>query len=991
MKPNYALGLTDDGVTLWQRGKDGWLRVGAVALDVDDMDRAMAALVARAAEVGPKDLTAKLVIPSEHLLLTHVAAPGPGPEAQANQIRAALQGRTPFPVEELVFDWSGAGTTVAVAVVARETLLEAEEFALAQGLIPQCFVAARAPDGFRGEPFLGLTRSARAQGLDVANLRDPEVVRQTGIAVPPPPAQPITPVTITPAAKSAPAAPEPAPVAPAPESAPETAADAAETVGDDSASKPDAASDTPAPDPAKTKPAAPAIASPKPDAIPSPAAKTSDVAFRSRRALTAPLAQPMTTAAARSDGGVKPSSRSRKSAPKMDLGAVVQSKLAALRTSLSALRMPALPKIALPAQLGKSGADGATPSATSPANDPLAQLRRLQTGTKAAQPSTAPAAKPSAPALSNPSEAERLTVFGARGAGTASAPTPLPQRALLIVGGGVLLLVCAAIWALYFARGTDTAAPAPVPDDIAPPAAIAELAPEDRVLPPVEDLAAIEAALGPEDAAQSDRPAEDGSDQGLPAGAEAALQPVPQPVPEIQTQLDSPADQAVAPNLTEALSGRLAEIRSNGIIAPQDHSGLPQAPLAPAPFGADPLPPLRNAAAAPADAPVSAPAPEVASEAVAAAPDPEAGLQITVQQGRPPSRPPAKPARFLQPEAPPAEPAAPQQQGAIAPQGDAQNQSTASTLADPPDGTVASVAPATDAPALPDTAQTQPAPPVTEAALRIAVTQGPPPVLPPRRADSAATLRAPAPADAPPAAIAPAALPADEQGLAITVTPGTPPVLPPRRDTTPAQDAPDQAALAPAPDAASAEAAPPDALAARASVTPGAVALTALRPLPRPSDLRTAPLPEPAPEFANASALAVANSLRPRARPSGFAEIVQRSLRAATRQQAATNAPPEAVQTASAAVAAQPMPNLPTSTSVAREATQTRAINLRQVNLIGVMGTPANRRALVRLSNGRVVTVRVGERLDDGQVTAISDSELRYNKRGRDVVLRIAS
>jgi len=55
------------------------------------------------------------------------------------------------------------------------------------------------------------------------------------------------------------------------------------------------------------------------------------------------------------------------------------------------------------------------------------------------------------------------------------------------------------------------------------------------------------------------------------------------------------------------------------------------------------------------------------------------------------------------------------------------------------------------------------------------------------------------------------------------------------------------------------------------------------------------------------------------------------------------------------------------------------------------MGTPSARRALVRLDNGRVVTVQVGERLDGGQVTAIGESELRYNKRGRDLVLRIAS
>ena len=91
------------------------------------------------------------------------------------------------------------------------------------------------------------------------------------------------------------------------------------------------------------------------------------------------------------------------------------------------------------------------------------------------------------------------------------------------------------------------------------------------------------------------------------------------------------------------------------------------------------------------------------------------------------------------------------------------------------------------------------------------------------------------------------------------------------------------------------------------------------------------------------------------------------------------------------ASAASAAPRIPSSASVTRAATQTRAINLRQINLLGVMGTPSARRALVRLDNGRVVTVEVGERLDGGEVTAIGESELRYNKRGRDVVLRIAS
>jgi hypothetical protein len=1003
MKPNYALGLTDDGVTLWLRGKDGWLRVGAVALDSDDMDSAMAALVARAREVGPKELTTKLVIPSEHLLLTHISAPGPGPDAQSTQIRAALTGRTPFPVTELVFDWSGAGTTVAVAVVARETLIEAEDFAQSNGLEPLCFVASRAPDGFRGEPFLGLTRSARAKGLDPAGLRDPSVLRQTGIALPPPPPpQPVTPV----AAK--PALPPVAPTAPVaqPASAPEKAV--APPTEKTPADKP--SSDATGEVQSDIKPDAPKT----PD--------TSDMAFRSRRNLTAPLAHPLGNLPPKPEATAKPEGKK----VKPNFGNLVQGKLDSLRASLPALRAPALPKVALrkPAMPDEAAAKAAlsiAAPATSanktatpkPATDPLAQLRKLQSRTKApvqAPPRPVVSAKAvlaPQPSATAPSEAERLTVFGARGAANAAAAAaPLPQRALLLVGGGVLVLVCAAIWALYFARGAETIAPVLDSSVISPPAAVASLpAPEDD-LPEDDALAAIEAALASEDAAQSDRPAEDGSDQSLisnPAPQDQAqdqaqeqAQPAPAAVPEAQMQLDTATGQDVLPRVEEGLGGRLAEVRSNSVIAPQDQSALPTSPFAPAPFGAEPLPPLRNAAAAPADAPTDQA--EVTTETPAA--DPEAALEISVQQGRPPSRPPAKPARFLQPEAPAATQDAPQQQGAIFPATDAPVQVADSDQADPPLGAdgLAQTRPSDAAgPAPLDTAQTLPAPPVSEAALRIAVTTGLPPSVPPQRDArpapelAAAPLAVPVQPDATSQAnVTLAALPVAEQDLQIAVTRSAPPILPPQREATAPADLPDPMATELAATALDA----PDLDATRASVTPGALALTALRPLPRPSDLRAPQAPaDLVPEFANASALAVANSLRPRARPSGFGDIVQRSLRAATRQQAvaATPPPPEAVQTVSAAVAATPMPNLPTATSVAREATQARAINLRQVNLIGVMGTTSNRRALVRLSNGRVVTVRVGETLDDGQVTAISDSELRYNKRGRDVVLRIAS
>jgi len=80
-------------------------------------------------------------------------------------------------------------------------------------------------------------------------------------------------------------------------------------------------------------------------------------------------------------------------------------------------------------------------------------------------------------------------------------------------------------------------------------------------------------------------------------------------------------------------------------------------------------------------------------------------------------------------------------------------------------------------------------------------------------------------------------------------------------------------------------------------------------------------------------------------------------------------------------------PKIPSTASVARQATIDNAINLRRLNLIGVYGTPANRRALVRLPSGRYKKLKVGDRLDGGKVIAISDSELRYQKKGRNVTL----
>ncbi len=150
--------------------------------------------------------------------------------------------------------------------------------------------------------------------------------------------------------------------------------------------------------------------------------------------------------------------------------------------------------------------------------------------------------------------------------------------------------------------------------------------------------------------------------------------------------------------------------------------------------------------------------------------------------------------------------------------------------------------------------------------------------------------------------------------------------------------------------------------------------LASLRPRQRPASLK--PAEE---EQLPATAQAIAASVVPRGRPANFANLVDRARRNTQNQ----------VQTAAAvpAAAAAAAPSIPTSASVARRATVGNAINLRKLNLIGVYGTASDRRALVRLPSGRYKKVQVGDRVDGGRVIAIGESQLQYQKGGRNRTL----
>jgi hypothetical protein len=153
-------------------------------------------------------------------------------------------------------------------------------------------------------------------------------------------------------------------------------------------------------------------------------------------------------------------------------------------------------------------------------------------------------------------------------------------------------------------------------------------------------------------------------------------------------------------------------------------------------------------------------------------------------------------------------------------------------------------------------------------------------------------------------------------------------------------------------------------------------------------------------DAANPSLLAI--SRRPAEKPQDFSRAVEAAVAAAVR---APEPEPEPIETASAKAPAgkakpdeqaeidepEPVasaaPKIPTKASVAKQATFKNAINLSKTNLIGVYGTQSKRYALIRQSNGRYKKVKVGDRIDGGTVQAITQTEVRYQKGGRLMVL----
>ncbi|MFZ1346480.1 MAG: translation initiation factor 2, partial [Tabrizicola sp.] len=194
MKPTFALDLTSEAIGLLHRTPKGWLSIGETAFDAPDLTEALDYLRKTALGLSPMGVATKLILPNSQILYTEIHAPGPSRDEKRRQIAVALEGRTPYAVDDLVFDWSGKGATVKVAVIARETLDQAEGFAAEHRLNPVSFVAIPEDGTFVGEPWFGPTAAAAgllAEDETVERDRDPVTILHRELPKAEPVAEPV--------------------------------------------------------------------------------------------------------------------------------------------------------------------------------------------------------------------------------------------------------------------------------------------------------------------------------------------------------------------------------------------------------------------------------------------------------------------------------------------------------------------------------------------------------------------------------------------------------------------------------------------------------------------------------------------------------------------------------------------------------------------------------------------------------------------------------
>jgi len=963
MISNFALLLSHEGIKLAHRTPDGWAEIGHISLLDDDLTPKLNQLRKQAEALSVTEFSSKIVLP--HDQIKYLTLPNVEDDQREDAIKEALERATPYLIDDLVYDWEEGEDGMNVAAVARDTLSEAENFIVQHGFNPISFVAAPDDALFSVEPFFGSCSNAAAD-QDVTDSIEAEVDK----------------VILT--------APTEAPMA---EVVDDLAALAPLVDQADSADERDAAPQ----DPDETTPAPEAEDTPK--IAPLVADRDADLST-----FSFPTLGPATSTSIL--GGMKPGIRP---APAMGIAAErdsdVEDRSFPSWAGAAEKNKPfSVDEDIEPAKIGwlARGKKGDVEDSVAPPSwmktDDSASVEIDAAGFEEESEAAAwiPAAK--AAPIKQPlydeldNEAEKLEIFGNRGERDrpAAAWSPLWIGVIVVL---VLLIIGGSFFGLRYFSAPDTPliveaeqTPAivaePEPEQTAPIGAEAEPEQTALIIAQPEPVEAVpETTPATEDTQIVDTPiAKDETTEAEvdlpPVDATTALgDPVETPGVDDAIDLAATAETAAFDGAT-ALESTLAQPDPERVL--ETETNTPDAPIEPvleefvaaqtdilteAPNAAE-IAPVRPASGDPIQPDEAQPDTDVTvvtepAEVIVEQADPIVESVVAAEPAEPQPEPQpeiAKPADLLDRAATdwtslsveardaryaatgiwPLAPTAPP-----APSGESVGALFLATV-DPVVFATDAYAITAEADLLSDKALTAvPNPPALGTRFdrddRGLVTATPEGAVTP----DGITVFQGIPPRVPP--LAPRPDPLDQQAAQRAALEGKIPLLRPDIEIA-AADTPETPEVA--------------------GPTPVASSLPPLRPA------AIAALAEQ-PEVA-VNPLALDRTPMPRLRPNNIGEIVYNTERATVAAQTTT------------AVA-------PSNNTVAGRATETEAISLRGINLIGIYGETGDRRALVRLQSGRYTKIEVGDRLNGGQVSAIDQDRVLYVRNGQTVVLRMPS
>ena len=155
MISDFALLLSQEGITLAHRTAGGWVSLGHVPLMDKQFSDRLAELQSKGHEIAGDRFMTRIVLPDDQI--KYLSLPHSDDDSRDAAIKEALERETPYLQDELAFDWEDGDDGLKVAAVARDTLHEAEDFAVQHGFNPVCFVAAPDDIQFSVEPFFGMS------------------------------------------------------------------------------------------------------------------------------------------------------------------------------------------------------------------------------------------------------------------------------------------------------------------------------------------------------------------------------------------------------------------------------------------------------------------------------------------------------------------------------------------------------------------------------------------------------------------------------------------------------------------------------------------------------------------------------------------------------------------------------------------------------------------------------------------------------------------